>query len=362
MLSQNEAICLRCVQFLEKSLKDAHAPKALASYVQHWSYNDYNFSFQTAKVILNGINETDYQEIVPYLSCISEFLCINDRYTQQRLEWLLGISLPSTGRLAMELSRFGLTIADSMTDDITNYYSPITYDNTNESVLTLLWRYHNRWDTYTMRCLNCLLWLMNESEAVFDWLYNAAPATYQHSRYSDWFASFINNYLADFKKYQGAYSTKREEMAQESLKIWLELETKINKRLEESKGLFKGELPPPMKVTLNLDIEGEDVKNGEEVELQHLERYPPNYIIGDTKDEKVLWKKSQDGIDIRVYEVFTEVFWSRPTGTENLTLNGHYFKIKKLRKEEERKVLFENKKSPSELSGPKPPKTTPLPE
>ena len=331
--------------------------------MQHWAYNDYNFSIQTAKVILNGINETDYQEIVPYLSCISEFLCINDRFTQQRLEWLLGLSLPSTGRLAVELSRFGLTIADSITDDVTNYYSPITFDNTNESVLTLLWRYHNRWDTYTMRCLNCLLWLMNESEAVFDWLFNAAPATYQHSRYSDWFAAFINNYLADFKKYQGAYSTKREEMAQESLKIWLELETKINKRLEESKGLFKGELPPPIKVFLNSDIDGEDVKQGEEVELQHLDRFPPNYIIGDTIEEKILWKRSQDGIDIRVYEVFTEVFWSRPTGVENLTFNTLYFKVKKNRKEEERRVLFENKKTVHEsISGPKPHKTTPLPE
>ncbi len=176
---------------------------------------------------------------------------MNDKFTQQRLEWLLGISLPSTGRLPVELSRFGLTITDAPNDDVTNFYSPLSFDTTNDSVLTLLWRYHNRWDTYTMRCLNCLLRLMKESEAVFDWIFNAAPATYQHSRYSDWFSAFIHNYIADFKKYQSAYSTKREEMAQESLSIWKDLEVKMEKRLLENKEAFKGELPPPLKIQLN---------------------------------------------------------------------------------------------------------------
>ena len=361
VLSAQEVTCLRCPAFVEKSLKEAHAPKALASFIQHWAHNNQAFSYQVAKIILNGINETDYQEIVPYLSCISEFLSISDAFTSKRLEWLLGVSLPSTGRLPVELSRFGLTIVESPGDDVTNYYSPITFDNTNESVLTLLWRYHNRWDTYTMRCLNCLLWLMHESEAVFDWVFRAAPPTYQHARYSDWFEPFIKNYIADFKKYQSAYSSKREEMAQESLNIWLQLDLKIHDRLAQQAAAFREQaaLPPPL------------LEPDSDAEADYLRAYPPNYILGETHSEKMLWKKSQDGIDIRIFEVFTTVYWSYPQQTGNAMLPENYFRAKKIRKEHERRVFFEGGAAkPAAAAGagaspsaaPKPAQPTQLPD
>lgn len=75
------------------------------------------------------------------------------------------------------------------------------YDNTNDSILTLLWRSHKKWDTYAMKCLNTLLSLMVESEDIFDWIFNAAPPVIQYARYSDWFSQFNSNYIQDLKKY-----------------------------------------------------------------------------------------------------------------------------------------------------------------
>ncbi len=59
------------------------------------------------------------------------------------------------------------------------------------------------------------------------------------------------------------------------------------------------------------------------------------------------------------------MYWSRPTGTDNVTIDELYYKLKRLRKEEERKALFTKKSGGAvgeATTGPKPAKPSPLPE
>ena len=83
----------------------------------------------------------------------------------------------------------------------------------------------------------------------------------------------------------------------------------------------------------------------------------------------MLWKKSQDGIDIRIFEVFTTVYWSYPQQTGNAMLPENYFRAKKIRKEHERRVFFEGGAAKpaagagaSPSAAPKPAQPTQLPD
>jgi len=98
--------------FASKAIKDAFEADEVGKLIAHWSYKNKETSELFARVLLKGINETDYEEVAPFLAALRHFLSLKDDLQGFRLEWLLGIPLLVDGSMIKanptEKPKFGI--------------------------------------------------------------------------------------------------------------------------------------------------------------------------------------------------------------------------------------------------------------
>ena len=58
----------------------------------HLCYRNREYSKKLAKHILKGVNNTQADEIAPFLELMKQYLSIKDVYFELRLEWIFGVS------------------------------------------------------------------------------------------------------------------------------------------------------------------------------------------------------------------------------------------------------------------------------
>ena len=181
--------------FGEKAIKDAFEAEAVGKLIAHWSYENDRNSEIFAGVFLKGINETDYEEVAPFLSAMHHFLSLNDSLQKKRLEWLLGIPMMVDGSTIKacppELPKLGINAIMSLTEEV--YYYPSTLkslDSNEESILSLIFRSKRRFESYTLFCIKELLTL---GEDIMKYVCNMPSPTYQYAKYSDWIMQFVKD-------------------------------------------------------------------------------------------------------------------------------------------------------------------------
>lgn len=70
----------------------------------------------------------------------------------------------------------------------------------DEPLLAQLLKCKGKLDTFAINCLKDMLSLMAKDELIARYVYNAAPPTYQSSRYSDWIRPYLEYQKADVER------------------------------------------------------------------------------------------------------------------------------------------------------------------
>jgi len=63
----------------------------MAKLIGHLSYRNLRLSKKLAKVLLIGLNKVNADELLGYLGCLDTFFVMEDDYTNNRIEWIMGI-------------------------------------------------------------------------------------------------------------------------------------------------------------------------------------------------------------------------------------------------------------------------------
>lgn len=203
---EKEKLVIWSKQFATKAIKESFEADNVGRLIAHWSYKNRENSEMFAKVFLKGINETEYEEVAPFLKALHHFLSIKDELQSLRFEWLLGIPMMMDGSLIKaaptDKPKLGIYAIQSMGDEV--YYFPSTLehlDSVNESILNLIWRWKKRFESYTLFCIHELFCLGDD---VLKYIWNMPSPTYQYARYSDWIEQFWDD-LAKSKSGNSAH-------------------------------------------------------------------------------------------------------------------------------------------------------------
>ena len=230
---EKEKMIIWWKQFAWKAIKETFEADNVGRLIAHWSYKNRENSEIFARVFLKGINETEYEEVVPFFKSLHHFLSIKDEFQGLRFEWLLGIPMIVDGSMVKasppDKPKLGVFAIQSMSDEIFYYPSTLEHlDSVNDSILNIIWRWKNRFENYTLFWIHELFCFGDE---VLKYVCNMPSPTYQYARYSDWIEQFWDD-LANLK---GVSSTHYIETIH-AVKLQLEnFKTKISYFEEELK-------------------------------------------------------------------------------------------------------------------------------
>jgi ubiquitin carboxyl-terminal hydrolase 34 len=199
-LGEQEEKVIANKPFFIKAIKEGFEADAVGKLMAHWSYNNEEYSAIFASVLLHGINETDYEEVTPFLTAMHHFLCVKDDIQVQRLEWLLGVPLYLEKNKykadPREEPKLGILAINSIGEEIMTYKSTLeNINSSNETILSLIWKSKKSSKNYTLFYIKELMTLIDEDEAIMKYMAQIPPPTYQYSRYTDWLIHFCEDWL-----------------------------------------------------------------------------------------------------------------------------------------------------------------------
>ena len=267
--------CLFDSRFYEKTLASSYDCKCLGMIIQHWCNEDLKYSEGIAKILLKTLNDRDITDIQGLFDVIAMFLTVDDSYVQHRIEWVLGV--PAVCKLIISeasLPYFAGACISCIDEELHSY--PSTLDlfnswNSNEGILTLIWKYHKRWETFCLIYIKYLLKIFTLSEDLAKYAKGLPPPTYQYLSFMHWLDDFVC-------RSRSGYSGSKEDSSEEAYQTML---------------LFKE-------------------KNG----LNQEE----TYVIGKTLDKNLISEVEKDRVSLRLTEYKTEWFVSQPENHGNKAL------------------------------------------
>jgi len=308
-LSENDEKCILCSEYYEKAVKDKYDFYAVGVTIQHFAFENENFSWMISHLIIYGLSKTTSDDARPYLEAMSYLISLNDYLQPRRLEWIIGFPQPlfQSGRFGSD--SFGLYGNYSLDEVVVNYETPLSANGCT-SLINVIMQNRKRMESMSMICLKQLLILADINDTIFKFFISLPPPSYLYAKFSDWVPAFIEYFLADCKRYYTSYS--KEELGLEGQKYWNNLEKKINERLEVHEKELQSALAEH-------DAGVEKENNG-----AVLKGFFPNYIIGRTfkseEIDKIPYEQSQESyeVSLRTQEIYCYITDSKPTGTSNL--------------------------------------------
>jgi len=298
-IDEEEKKCILCKEFINKTITEGHATAEFAELLSVLCYENKEYSKMLARMLIKAVNEDPNIDMISYFAVLKGVLTIEDTLQEKRLEWLFGIPQPLKGIAQLsanskphEQFKYGLSLVDSVKDDIFEYISPLNYNNRYESLLALLWKHRK---TFEIQPIKCLLDLMCSSTRIFNYVTSLPSPSYQYAKYTDWIKPIVVAYPTSTRTIMGysfyTHSEKNNIVYQETLKLMTQFDKLWNDYIE--------------KMPKYTDQNG------------ILLAYPQPYLIGKSLDEKIL-SESKGEANLTVSEVITEVYQSLPNGKENI--------------------------------------------
>ena len=324
-------------------MSEKYDPTAFGVLVEHFSFEMEDFSYSLALMILRGLNKANFDEAKPYLEAMTYFLNINDSLQRRRIEWMLGFPQPVSQPIRNAPDSFGMYGNTAIDEVVYNYETTVNLSE-GTSVLNLIIQNRRRLENLCLVCLRQVLILCELNPVVFEYFASLPPPSYNYAKFSDWMRPFIENYIADAKRYYyGGYP--KEEAGNEALKLFNSFEEKLNKRIAHNQeiiakfrgGVNKGSKPEEQEPkTENSEIaeNKEESKQVNDVNAV-LKNYTPVYVIGETKEQVRLREiplvgGGDHGLSIIESQLHVYITESLPTGLTNKAfpssvLEGNYF-------------------------------------
>jgi hypothetical protein len=354
--------------FGAKAIKDSFEADAVGKLIAHWSYQNEENSEIFAAVFLAGINETDYEEVAPFLTAMHHFLNLKDDLQQKRLEWLIGIPMLVDGSMIKacppELPKLGVYGISALSDEV--FYYPTTLehvDSANESILSLIWRSRQRFENYTLFCIKELL---NLGEDILKYVSNMPSPTYQYARYTDWIIQFVKDKSESKAKDSEAGNIDIATHVLLSLQKYLEDVVVYEEQLRDKhrllynlndEELYYHDQDIDMKEESSNAEEGKEedidsdkrfqptVINLQELESKEFKSFPKPYVIAKVFSEIETDFKQEEEMRICLSELVCEYTWNKPFGKKKTT--REFFDQYKFRKTDilswNKKIVFSKK-------------------
>ena len=324
-LSDNDNICLNCRDFYDKTLKDKCNPQALGIIIQQLGFENEGYSYSIADILLRGINKTSFDESRPYLETMTYFLNTIDFLQIKRAEWLLGFPQPTVTTSLNSYDSFGVYGNTSIEDSIVTYESPLNIDGVS-SIINYMLHNRKRLENIALICLRHILLLMDINQSVFEYIIFLPPPSYNYAKFTDWIMPFLDHYFAESKKY--AYTSyPKEELAQETLKLWKTVEAKVEHRLQLNEKAMEKQTEAAAATTQS--TEGDQATKEGEVSSSKKETQPvlrtffKTYIIGQTVKEDEVERNAftpaedPEEVSLITVDVTCYITESKPTGKGN---------------------------------------------
>ena len=313
-------------------MKEKYDSTSLGVIIEHLCFENEPFSLSIGNLILRGINKAAYDDSPSYLEAITHYLNIPDSLMNKRIEWILGQPQPIFISLPNENGSFGMYGNLSLDDLTMSYESPLNPDGFT-SLLNLMVQSKRRYEGLVMNCLKYLLINVNLNQTIFNYVITLPPPSYNFAKYSDWFLSFIENFIADAKRYYNSHS--KEQLGLEVLKLYKIFEARLATRLIDSEQIISKPFPPKEEEKEASNEIFEDNKNNNSQNSIQIPSLPNKnseiiphiikpYIIGKTICEEKLEEKEvaideYNKVTFLITEVTSYITESKPTGKNNLS-------------------------------------------
>lgn len=328
-LSEEAKMCLKCEDFLSKTICECYVTESFNNYLAILSYEAKRFSKMLAMNLLSVINGDATVDVNLCFSVLKKIFSIEDSLQQRRFEWLLGIPGMDATVVASseEPVRFGLRHIGHLDDNVVSYVSPLSCSGNSSCLLTLLWKFNK---SFEISPTKCLLDLMITNEKVFAYVVQMPPPTYQYAKYPDWIKPFVEAYSQSnqntmrFASY--FYSAKKVEDCKKTMKYLEEYEKLWAEFAGREKYASRGD------VLMGCSLP---------------------YLVGKVLEEKEIVSESKEGVTVRISEVTTEVYQSLPKVTANDGIPPCYadktkLKSEKLVQDSPKRVTFEDAENKKE--------------
>jgi hypothetical protein len=275
-LSEAAKTVLYDPQFYVKTLKENHGGKALGQSIAHLCFEDLEFSRLISQVILQGLNEIDYEDVRSFFDVLEEFLTVSDSFTRQRIEWMLGFPmLIKLRQVDCPFPHFGAASIKAIDEEVYSYSTTLHFKDQTDSILSLIWRHSKLWEYFCLANLRHLLRLCLKSPVLLSYITSLPGPTYQFARYVDWVAYFIENYR---RGWVYSASSAAEDIEDEAQKLLTKFKAATSDMKSEA------------------------------------------YVIGTTVNEQVVYEQTVDGITVRVFECTVKYAASSSNGVTNAAL------------------------------------------
>lgn len=210
---------------------------------------------------------------------------------------------------------------DRINEEAVKFVSPILAGTQGEeSLLAQIVKCKGRFDVQCISCLKELLSVMRKDKDIARYVYHLPPSTYQCARFSDWFAPYLEEQLADPSRASAAtnayYRSKFELLG----KAQAHLEA-LRPTFEE----FEKEQLAALDTCLTAggvgftDLSGHWAGTKNDEVIKH---FPPQLIVGKqvSDDREYFVDDSHPLVRVEIYELDCEWAYSAPTGMFNLQL------------------------------------------
>ena len=317
-------------------MTDKYDSSAFGTLVEHFAFENEGFSNQLAVLILKGLCKSNHEEARPFLEALTYFLNINDSLQPKRIEWILGFPQPLIHSIRNGQDSFGMYGNNAIDDLIYTYESPLPLESGSTSLLNLTLQNRRKLENLCLACLRQILILCEINPRVFEYFISLPAPSYQYAKFTDWIRPFLDSFIADAKRYYYAGSTK-EELGNETLKLFNSLEEKLNQRIaynQEIIASFRGKNQKLSKDTNGLEESKEGTENDSMMKKEEskqpndaappiLKDLTPIYIIGETKSQEKLneiplFIEGTQSVVVTEFQELVYITESLPTGSNNM--------------------------------------------
>lgn len=186
-------------ELLKTMLGSATASKAFGQCLANMCRDDAKLTRKVSKVFLRAIESAHLDTVKGYLKALKPFLKSADSLKQKRLEWIFGVpEVVSRKVYGAARCKYGVELVDRINEEAVKFVSPILAGTQGEeSLLAQIVKCKGRFDVQCISCLKELLSVMRKDKDIARYVYHLPPSTYQCARFSDWFAPYLEEQLAD---------------------------------------------------------------------------------------------------------------------------------------------------------------------
>jgi hypothetical protein len=177
--------------------------KALA----HLCYKDLENTRKICKKVLKAISYSNNDNVYRLLVMVGRLISIKDEFQRERLEYLFGYPFLMHVN-SNDSIQYGVHISNKKNfETVYQISSGLDAKNHDDALLSLLWKYKGRMDSFTLTCLQSLGELLAQDEAIAVYFSELPSLNYEEARYSDWIKPYLQCQLLECHKYQNATGT-----------------------------------------------------------------------------------------------------------------------------------------------------------